>query len=87
MPSNVKFLGVGFSNLVNACRVTVILAANSAAAKRLITVSKDSGNLIDVTSGRKARSIIMLDDKTVVLSALNAQTLQARVADEDGEEE
>ena len=87
MPSNVKFLGVGFSNLVNACRVTVILLSNSAAAKRLITASKDSGNLIDVTSGRKARSIIMLDDKTVVLSALNAQTLQSRVDAEDDVEE
>ncbi|MEG1613560.1 MAG: DUF370 domain-containing protein [Clostridia bacterium] len=78
LSSETKLLGVGFSNIVNLQHVIAILSPVSAGVKRLISVAKDGGSLIDVTSGRKARSVILFTDKTVMLSALNAQTLNSR---------
>jgi Uncharacterized protein conserved in bacteria len=79
-----QFLNVGFGNYVNKDRVMSILTPSTSGIKRVLTQAKESGNLIDVTSGRKARSIVLLDDNTVYLCALNAQTLDAR---SNGEED
>ena len=44
-----KFVNVGFNNMVNAERVIAVIASDSAPAKRLIQDAKDSGRAIDCT--------------------------------------
>ena len=44
-----KFVNIGFSNLVNSDRVISVVAPDSAPVKRLISQCKERGTLIDAT--------------------------------------
>lgn len=48
-----KFISVGFNNIINAERVVAVVSSESAPAKRLIQDARDSGRAIDCTCGRK----------------------------------
>lgn len=74
-----KLLNVGFGNVVMASRVVAIITPGSAPTKRLKEEAKESRKLIDVTQGRKTRSIIITDSDHVVLSAVEANTVANRL--------
>ena len=74
-----KFVNVGFNNMINASRVVAVVASDSAPAKRLVQEAKDTGRAIDCTCGRKTRCVIITDSDHVVLSALLAETVAARL--------
>ncbi len=74
-----KFVNVGFNNMVNAERVIAVIASDSAPAKRLIQDAKDSGRAIDCTSGRKTRSVVIMDSDHIVLSAIQNETISQRL--------
>ena len=82
-----KFINVGFGNMVAAERVVALANPDSAPIKRLIQDSKDDGRAIDVTCGRRTRTIIITDSEHVVLSALTpekiANRLENNTADDD----
>jgi regulator of extracellular matrix RemA (YlzA/DUF370 family) len=79
IPLTYRQLSVGFGNVVIAHRVLTIVSAESAPMKRLRQEAKEAGRLIDLTEGRKTRSIILLDTNHVVLSAIQVETLVARL--------
>jgi len=74
-----KFVNVGFNNMVNAERVVAVVASESAPAKRLVQDARDGGRAIDCTCGRKTRSIIIMDSDHIVLSAIQNETISARL--------
>ncbi|MBO7403390.1 MAG: DUF370 domain-containing protein, partial [Clostridia bacterium] len=74
-----KFVNVGFNNMVNAERVIAVIASDSAPAKRLIQDAKDTGRAIDCTSGRKTRSVVIMDSDHIVLSAIQNETISGRL--------
>lgn len=86
-----KFINVGFGNMVAAARVVALAAPDSAPIKRLVQDAKDSGRTIDVTCGRRTRSVVITDSEHVILSAIQTETIANRLAsrgddsDEDGE--
>lgn len=87
-----KFINVGFGNMVAADRVVALVAPDSAPMKRLISEARESGRIIDVTCGRRTRAIIVTDSDHVILSATQPETISNRLADdsdytEDSEEE
>ena len=87
-----KFINVGFGNLVAVDRVVALATPDSAPIKRLIQDSKDDGRAIDVTCGRRTRSVIITDSEHVILSAIQTETIANRLEDsdageDDGEEE
>ena len=88
-----KFLNVGFGNMVAADRVVALANPDSAPIKRLIQDSKDDGRAIDVTCGRRTRAVIITDSEHVILSAIQTETIANRLdssvqaEDEDPEEE
>ena len=51
--------------------------------KRLRDEAAQRGKLVDVTHGRRTRSIIVTDSDHVILSAINPDTVSARLV-EDG---
>jgi regulator of extracellular matrix RemA (YlzA/DUF370 family) len=77
-----KFISVGFGNLVCADRVVALAAPDSSPVKRLIQDAKDDGRVIDVSCGRKTRSVLVLDSDHVILSALQTETIAARLRDD-----
>jgi hypothetical protein len=74
-----KLLNLGFGNLVVASRVVAIVTPGSAPTKRLREDAREAQKLIDVTQGRKTRSIIVTDSDHVVLSAVEAHTVANRL--------
>ena len=82
-----KFINVGFGNMIAADRVVALANPDSAPIKRLIQDSKDDGRAIDVTCGRRTRAIIITDSEHVVLSALQPETIANRLENNTAEED
>ena len=73
------FISVGYGNIVNSDRIIAVAASNTAPSKRIIQEARDNSRAIDVTQGRKTKSIIIMDSEHVILSALHTATLLARL--------
>lgn len=83
-----KFINIGFGNMVAANRMVALVSPDSAPVKRLIQDAKDEGRTIDVTCGRRTRAVIITDSEHVILSAIQAETIANRLEDEAiGEDE
>ncbi len=83
-----KFINIGFGNMVAAERVVAVVSPDSAPIKRLIQDAKDSGRAIDVTCGKRTRAAIITDSEHVILSAFQSETISNRLSDRDeGEDE
>ena len=78
-----KFINVGFGNMVAAERIAILASPDSAPMKRLVQDAKDDGRAIDVTCGRRTRAIIITDSEHVVLSALQPETIANRLESSD----
>ncbi len=76
-----KLLNVGFGNLVSASRLVAIVAPDSAPVKRMVQEARDQGRVIDATSGRRTRAVIVMDSGHVVLSPLQPETVGGRLED------
>ena len=88
-----KFINIGFGNMVAVDRMVALVSPDSAPVKRLIQDAKAEGRTIDVTCGRRTRAVIITDSEHVILSAIQAETIANRLDDEsladdeeDGEE-
>ena len=78
-----KLVNLGFGNFVVASRVVSIVDPDSSPMRRLREDARDLGRLIDVTQGRKTRSIIITDSNHVILSAIQTETMGQRFTQED----
>lgn len=72
-------LNVGYGNFVAASRIIAILESGSLPVRRLREKAAAREQLLDATSGRKMRSILITDTNHIVVSALAPQTLQERL--------
>lgn len=80
-----KLINIGFGNMVSADRIIAVVSPESAPIKRMIQDVRDKGLLIDASFGRSTRSVIVTDSGNVVLSALAADVLAARISDKSEE--
>jgi regulator of extracellular matrix RemA (YlzA/DUF370 family) len=81
-----KFINIGFGNMVAADRIITIVSPDSAPVKRLIQDAKDAVRIIDVSCGRRTRAVIITDSEHVILSAIQSETIANRL-DTDTEDE
>ena len=82
-----KFINIGFGNMVASDRIITIVSPDSAPVKRLIQDAKDGGRVIDVSCGRRTRSVIITDSDHVILSAIQSETIANRLDNETDDEE
>lgn len=75
-------IGVGFGNSVRTLGIDAIVSPESAPIKRLIQDARDINRLVDATQGRKTRSVVVMTSGSVVLSALQPETIMARANNE-----
>ena len=83
-----KFINIGFGNIISADRLIAIVGPESAPIKRIIQDARDNGKLVDATYGRRTRAVIIMDSEHVVLSAVQPETVANRLekdTDEDVE--
>ena len=79
-----KFINIGFGNMVSAGRIVAIASPDSEPIKRLVRDAKESGRVIDVSCGRRTRAVIITDSEHVILSAIQTETITNRLSsDED----
>ena len=81
-----EVVNLGFGNVISLDRIVCIVKAGSNPMKRLIDAAEKEGRLVDATSGRRTRSIVVTDSNHVVLSHLNPDTLTQKVKGSDVEE-
>ena len=82
-----KFINIGFGNMVSANRLVAIVSPESAPIKRIIQDARDRGTLIDATYGRRTRAVIITDSEHVILSAIQTETIANRLENSDGDED
>ena len=82
-----KLLNIGFGNMVSTDRLIAIVSPDSAPIKRMIQEGRDRGVLIDATYGRKTRSVVIMDADHIVLSAIQPDTVAARLNGKEAVEE
>ena len=75
------FLNVGFDNAVAVDRIVAVVAADPSPIKRLREAASRHQKLIDATNGRRTRTVIVTDSDHVVLSSLQPETVNQRLAE------
>lgn len=76
-----KFVNLGFNNLVIAGRIVTVVSPDASPSRRLKAAAQKLNKLVDATNGRRTRAIVVTDSDHVVLSALQPETLAERIAE------
>lgn len=79
-----RLINIGFGNMVSAERAVAVISPDSAPVKRLMREAEDKGLLVNATYGRRTRSVVVMDSRHVILSAIMPEKLAVRL---DGEYE
>ncbi|MED9781708.1 MAG: DUF370 domain-containing protein [Peptococcaceae bacterium] len=75
------FLNIGFDNMVATDKIVAIVSPEGASVKRLVQYARENHRLIDVSSGRKTRAVVITSDDYILLSAIQTDTLAGRMND------
>ncbi|HAL63129.1 MAG: DUF370 domain-containing protein [Firmicutes bacterium] len=81
-----KFVNIGFGNIVISSRIISVISPESAPVKRIMKDAEERGKLVNATFGRRTRAVIVTDSDHIILSALQPETISARILQE-GEEQ
>ncbi len=73
-----KFAHVGMDNIVQTNRVMAVIPPQLKTGRRYLELAKNRGMHIDASRGRLYRSLIIMDDGTVVTSAISVMTILKR---------
>ncbi len=82
-----KFLNIGFGNMVSVDRIITIASPDSAPIKRLVQDAKEENRVIDASCGRRTRAVIVTDSDHVILSAIQTETIANRLTTGEDDEE
>ena len=82
-----QLINVGFGNMVSSAKLVAIVGPESAPIKRVIQEARDAGRLVDATYGRRTRAVIIMDSDHVILSAIQPETIAARLDEEESMED
>ena len=72
--------------MISAGRLVAIVSQDSAPIKRMVQEARDRGTLIDATYGRRTRSVLIMDNDHLVLSALQPDTVASRLESREAPE-
>ncbi len=74
-----KLVNIGFGNMISSAKLVAAVSPDSAPIKRIVQEERDKGRVIDATYGRRTRAVLIMDSGHVVLSALQPETVAARM--------
>lgn len=75
-----ELVHLGYGHYLSADEIVVIAVPKSAPLKRSVLGARAQGVIIDLTNGRKTKSVIFTRSGYVVLSALEPITINGRLA-------
>ena len=70
-----KLINIGFGNGVNSDKILAVVSPDAAPVKRMVTRAKEAGLIIDATQGRRTKAVIILEGGSILLSALQPETV------------
>ena len=79
MTTTTELIHVGFGNYVAANHMVGIAAPSSAPVKRLVQEGRGKSITIDMTSGRRTKAVVFMDNGTILLAAITPETIEGRV--------
>lgn len=74
-----KFIDIGYGNLISASRIITVSPPDPSPIRRLVQDGKDAGTVIDASAGHKTRSVIVTDSNHIVLSSLSTEELELKL--------
>ncbi len=69
------FVNIGYGNMVNTDKIYSIVGSEAAPVKRMVQAAKDNGMAIDGTCGHKTKSVLVMENNSIVLSAQLPETI------------
>ena len=82
-----RVMSVGAGSLVDAGRIVSAAAPDSAPLKRLVQDAKEEGSAIDLCQGKKCRSVLILENGMVVLSAFEMENIERKLKEASEEKQ
>ncbi len=79
MPVPPEFVHVGYGGTVAVHRILAIAAPDSSPIKRMVKLANKENRLINLTYGRKAKTVIVLDSGHVVIAAVQPNVILKRI--------
>ncbi len=73
-----ELLAVGHENYLALDRIIAVAPPGAAPLKRAIQSAKEHDRVIDLTSGRRTKAILILQDGWVALVAITPETIASR---------
>lgn len=73
-----KLIRLGFDNVVVRDKVVAVVAPDAAPIKRLKDEARRNNKLIDATSGRRTRAVIITESDHVILASVQPETIVQR---------
>ena len=74
-----ELIHIGFGNYISANHMIGVASPGSAPIKRLIHEGRGKGITLDMTSGRRTKAVIFMQNGAVVLAAITPETIEGRV--------
>ena len=74
-----ELIHVGFGNHLAVNHVIGIASPGSAPVKRLVQEGRKRNLTIDMTSGRRTKAVVFMDNGSVLLAAITPETIAGRV--------
>ena len=76
-----EFVHVGYGATLAVNRVLAIASPDSSPIKRMVKEASQQGRVINLTYGRKAKCVVVLDSGHVVLAAFHPNIILRRIRD------
>ena len=70
-----KLIDAGFGNFINCDRLISVVSPESLPVRRLVQDAKNAGRLIDISCGKKTKSVIITDSDHIICSAEEPETI------------
>lgn len=70
-----KLIDAGFGNYVNCDRIISVVSPESLPVRRLVQDAKNAGRMIDVSCGKKTKSVLITDSDHIICSAEDPETI------------
>ena len=73
-----QLISLGFKNVVVKEKIVAVVSPEAAPTKRLKDEAKKNNKLVDATSGRRTRAVIITESDHVILASVQPETITQR---------
>ncbi len=80
-----ELIPLGGGNYINASRLVALVSPDSLPVRRLVQDAKNAGRMIDVSGGKKTRSVLITDSEHIICCAEETSVLEEKLAKQSAE--